>query len=153
MGVSGQNHAPATLYPRGKDLPVPTVQEAGWAPGPVWTQGLEEKSSASDGDRTPVVQSVVRYYWLSYPGFTVCLCRNKKSWPTLILLGTLKRPRILRRHSSYSLFSIIVTVTSFVRKFTFEADTTSLNSLQFGEIWGSHGNEYEVGCFLKCCTV
>jgi len=31
----GQLHAPANLYP-GKD-PVPTVQEAGWAPGPVWT--------------------------------------------------------------------------------------------------------------------
>ena len=25
-----------SLYPREKD-PVPTVQEAGWAPGPVWT--------------------------------------------------------------------------------------------------------------------
>ena len=30
-----QPHAPAALYP-GKD-PVPIVQEAGWAPGPVWT--------------------------------------------------------------------------------------------------------------------
>jgi hypothetical protein len=43
-----------------KGTPVPIVQEAGWAP--VWTQGLEEKSSASVGDRTPVVQSVVRNY-------------------------------------------------------------------------------------------
>jgi hypothetical protein len=42
--------------------PVPTVQEAGWAPEPVWTQRLEENSSASVGDRTPVVQSVVRHY-------------------------------------------------------------------------------------------
>jgi hypothetical protein len=33
--VSGQRHAVAALYP-GKD-PVPIVQEAGWAPGPVWT--------------------------------------------------------------------------------------------------------------------
>jgi hypothetical protein len=41
--------------------PVPTVQEAGWAPEPVWTQRLEEKSSASVGDRTPVIQSVVRH--------------------------------------------------------------------------------------------
>ena len=32
--VRGQRHAPAALYP-GKD-PVPIVQEAGWAPGPVW---------------------------------------------------------------------------------------------------------------------
>ena len=34
-GVRGQRHAPAALYPR-KDL-VSIVQEAGWAPGPVWT--------------------------------------------------------------------------------------------------------------------
>jgi hypothetical protein len=33
--VGGQRHAPAVLPP-GKDL-VPTAQEAGWAPGPVWT--------------------------------------------------------------------------------------------------------------------
>jgi hypothetical protein len=38
MGVSGQRHAP------GKGPPVPIVQEAGWAPEPVWTQRLEEKS-------------------------------------------------------------------------------------------------------------
>jgi hypothetical protein len=34
--------------------PVPTVQEAGWAREPVWTQRLE-------GDRTPAVQSIVRH--------------------------------------------------------------------------------------------
>ena len=34
-GVRGQRHIPTALYP-GKD-PVPIVQEAGWAPGPVWT--------------------------------------------------------------------------------------------------------------------
>ena len=34
-GFGGQHHAPTALPPR-KD-PVPTVQEAGWAPGPVWT--------------------------------------------------------------------------------------------------------------------
>jgi hypothetical protein len=45
MGVSGQHHAPAALYPPGKGPPVPTVQEAGWAPEPVWTQRLEEKSN------------------------------------------------------------------------------------------------------------
>jgi hypothetical protein len=57
MGVSGQRHAPAALLP-----PVPIVQEAGWAPEPIWTQKIEEKSFASAGDRTPVVQPVVRHY-------------------------------------------------------------------------------------------
>jgi hypothetical protein len=58
MGVSGQRHAPAALLPPGKE---PIVQEAGWAPEPVWTQRLEEKSFAPAGDRTPVVQPVVRH--------------------------------------------------------------------------------------------
>jgi hypothetical protein len=48
-----------------KGPPVPIVQEAGWAPEPVWTQRLEEKSfclcRASNLDR-PVVQPVVRHY-------------------------------------------------------------------------------------------
>jgi hypothetical protein len=56
-----------SITPRHALLPgkwprVPIGQEAGWAPEPVWTQGLEEKSSASVGDRTPFVQFVVRYY-------------------------------------------------------------------------------------------
>jgi len=33
-GVGGQRHAAAAFTPR-KD-PLPIVQEAGWAPGPVW---------------------------------------------------------------------------------------------------------------------
>jgi hypothetical protein len=42
MGVSGQRHAPAALLPPGKGPPVPVVQEAGWAPEPVWTQRIEK---------------------------------------------------------------------------------------------------------------
>jgi hypothetical protein len=36
MDISGQLHAQAALS-AGKEPPVPTGQEAGWAPGPVWT--------------------------------------------------------------------------------------------------------------------
>jgi hypothetical protein len=50
------------VLPPGKGSPVPIVQEAGWAEEPVWTQRLEEKFSALVGDRTPLVQSVVRHY-------------------------------------------------------------------------------------------
>jgi hypothetical protein len=46
MGVSGQHHAPATLYPRGKDPRYPLYRRLGW------TQRLDEKSSVSVGDRT-----------------------------------------------------------------------------------------------------
>jgi hypothetical protein len=55
-GVSGQCHALVALAP-GKGPLVPIVQEAGWAPEPVWTQRLEEKSFASAGDCTPIAQS------------------------------------------------------------------------------------------------
>jgi hypothetical protein len=53
---------PGRALPPGKEPLVPIGQGAGWAPEPVWTQRLEEKSSASVGDRTPVVQSVVSHY-------------------------------------------------------------------------------------------
>jgi hypothetical protein len=36
--------------PPEKGPPVPIVQEAGWAPEPVWTKRLEEKSFAPAGD-------------------------------------------------------------------------------------------------------
>jgi hypothetical protein len=62
MGVSGQHHAPDALLRPGKGPPVPIVQEAGWAPEPVWTQRLEEISFAPAGDRTPIAQLVVRHY-------------------------------------------------------------------------------------------
>jgi hypothetical protein len=50
------------LPPGERTPPVPTGQEAGWAPEPVWTQRLEKESFASDRDGTPVVQSAVRQY-------------------------------------------------------------------------------------------
>jgi hypothetical protein len=41
----------------GKEPPVPIVQQAGWAPEPVWSQSLEEKSIASAGDQTSITRS------------------------------------------------------------------------------------------------
>jgi hypothetical protein len=40
---------PCRALPPGKGPPVPIVQEAGWAPEPVWTQRIEEKSFAPAG--------------------------------------------------------------------------------------------------------
>jgi hypothetical protein len=55
---------PGRALPPEKEPPVPIVQEAGWAPEPVCTQWLEEKSFrlcwGSNLDR-PVVQSVARH--------------------------------------------------------------------------------------------
>jgi hypothetical protein len=56
---------PGRALVSGKEPPVPIVQEAGWAPEPVWTQRLEEKSFrlcwGSNLNR-PVVQPVARHY-------------------------------------------------------------------------------------------
>jgi hypothetical protein len=48
MGVGGQRHAPAAFTP-GKG-PIPIVQEAGWAPGPVW---IDAENLAPTGIRSP----------------------------------------------------------------------------------------------------
>ena len=56
--VSGQQHAPTALYP-GKD-PVPILQEAGWAPGPVWTGGKSRPQRDSIPDRPARSQSLYR---------------------------------------------------------------------------------------------
>jgi hypothetical protein len=56
---------PGLALAPGEGPPVLTVQEAGWAPKPVWTQRLEEKSSCLywglNLDR-PVVHSVATHY-------------------------------------------------------------------------------------------
>jgi len=60
--VSGQQHAPAALYPRKE--PAPILQEAGWAPGPVWTGGKSCPYRDSIPDLPARSQSLYR---LSYP--------------------------------------------------------------------------------------
>jgi hypothetical protein len=72
---------PGRALPPGKGSPVPIGQEAGRAPEPVWTQRLEEKSSASVTDRTPVVQSAVSHYtdWATAaPGVAKTASLNKR---------------------------------------------------------------------------
>jgi len=54
--VRGQRHAPAALPP-GKE-PVPIVQEAGWAPGPVWT-GAENLAPHGDSIPGPSSDSII----------------------------------------------------------------------------------------------
>jgi hypothetical protein len=51
MGVSGQRHAPAAFLPPGKGPPVPIVQEAGWAPEPVYKYHLGDNNRPV-GDRS-----------------------------------------------------------------------------------------------------
>jgi len=57
MGISGQRHAPAALTRERYQVPI--VQEAGWAPGPVWT-GAENIDPPGFDSRT--IQSVASRY-------------------------------------------------------------------------------------------
>jgi len=67
-GVWGVSVTPRPLFTPGKD-PVPIVQEAGWAPGPVWT-GAENfvPTGIRSPDRPARSQSL---YWLRYPAHRV----------------------------------------------------------------------------------
>jgi hypothetical protein len=58
-GVSGQRHASAALYPRGKDPPVP-IRCVGLRAD--MDTEARRKSFASTGDRIPVVKFAVRHY-------------------------------------------------------------------------------------------
>jgi hypothetical protein len=51
---------PSFTSEKGPSLPI--GQDVGRASELVWTMRLEDKYFASAGDRSPVVQSVVRYY-------------------------------------------------------------------------------------------
>ena len=62
MGLGGSAPCASHLYP-GKD-PVPILQEAGWAPGQVWTGGKSRPDWDSNPDLPARSQSLYR---LSYP--------------------------------------------------------------------------------------
>jgi hypothetical protein len=48
---------PGRALAPGKGPPVPIVQEAGWAPEPVWIQRREENTFASAEERTSIARS------------------------------------------------------------------------------------------------
>jgi hypothetical protein len=80
MGVSGQHHAPATLYPRGKNPQYPLGRRLG---GPQSWSGhtrLEDESSAPVGDRTPIVKPVVRNHtaWATTAPYDELITWKKK---------------------------------------------------------------------------
>jgi len=85
---------PRPHFTPGKD-PVPILQEAGWASGPVWTGGKSRPYRDSIPDRPARSQSLYR---LSYPAHThthiyiymyVCVC----VWSNGILVVAFRLPR------------------------------------------------------------
>jgi hypothetical protein len=65
---------PGRALPPDKEPPVPTVQEAGWAPEPVWTQRLEEKilclCRGSNPDRPVRSQTLYRLSYRAHVNVT-----------------------------------------------------------------------------------
>ena len=67
---------PRPHFTPGKD-PVPIVQEAGWAPGPVWTGGKSRPHRDSISDRLARGKSLYR---LSDPAHTTGMSTRFISW-------------------------------------------------------------------------
>ena len=58
---------PGPHFTSGKD-PVPILQEAGWAPGPVWTGGKSRPHWVSIPDRPARSQSLYRLSYRAHEG-------------------------------------------------------------------------------------
>jgi hypothetical protein len=102
---------PGRALPPGKGLPVPTLQEAGWAPEPVWTQRLEKESSAPVGDRTPVFQSVVKLssnWTITAPKWMYTSRSQSQPIKQLIFSHLVYRSQILNQAHIYVSFFPIV---------------------------------------------
>ena len=56
--------------------PVPIVQEAGWAPGPVWTSGKSRPHRDSIPDRQARSQSLYRLSYPAHPRKAYCLFKK-----------------------------------------------------------------------------
>jgi hypothetical protein len=69
MEVSGKLSAPVAL-PTGEERLVPIVEEAGWAPEPVWTLYSTRKSHVHPGNRNPAVQRAA----MPTPTLCACIC-------------------------------------------------------------------------------
>jgi len=80
-----------TLRPHfttGKD-PVPILQEAGWAPGPVWTGGISRPHRDSVPDSPARSQSLYR---LSYPARSMGVQESISIYLQTGFPGTLRLP-------------------------------------------------------------
>jgi len=68
---------PGRTLPPGKD-PVPILQEAGWAPGPVWTGGKSRPHRDSIPNRPARSQSLYRLSYPAHPFMDTIKNNNRK---------------------------------------------------------------------------
>jgi len=74
---------PQQYFTPGKD-PVPNVQEAGWAPGPVWTSGKSRPTGININEYQEYFLGVKAAYHIHVPIVLKSL-GAKSSWNTLSL--------------------------------------------------------------------
>ena len=99
---------PRPQFTAGKD-PVPIVQEAGWAPGPVWTDGKSRPHRDSIPDSPAHSQSLYR---LSYPAQRIIII-NALINVTVHQVGHL--PRVCVPSSFTSLHQLRPSLSQFSR--------------------------------------
>jgi hypothetical protein len=91
--VGGQLHSPAGITSR-ENYTVPMVQEAGWAPGPVWTgTNYLTLTRIRSLDRPVLSESLYR---LSYPG------RHRKANIEVKVVPRVRHTRIWPSGGSYA---------------------------------------------------
>ena len=104
--MSGQQHAPAAIYPWKN--PVPILQEAGWAPGPVWMGRKSHPHRDSIPDRPACSQSLYR---LRYPSLWQPHLKSNVKFPEIfapfclslsvvLLIGEANISTVLKRSMS-----------------------------------------------------
>jgi hypothetical protein len=81
--------------------PIPNVQEAGWAPEPVWAQMIEEKLSPLLGIEPRARSQTI--YWLSYPAHT---------FPLLLLVDYIIRENCNHLQSIQKLYQCSLQLSS-----------------------------------------
>jgi hypothetical protein len=89
---------PRPHFTPGKD-PVPILQKAGWAPGPVWTAGKSRPHRDSIPDRPALSQSLYRLSYWAHKSYTV--------WYIIIIL------LYTSAHFMFTLYLILVTHVVF----------------------------------------
>jgi hypothetical protein len=119
-GVEWSASLPDRALALGKGPPVSIVPEAGWAPEPVWTQRLEEKSCClcreSNLDR-PVVQPVARHY---------------TDWATQLICNEYTAQNISYHLQKYTLFSLISCQVLNLQKLQMHHPTNAHRILNLG---------------------
>jgi hypothetical protein len=135
---------PSCTLPQVKEPPVPTVQEAGWAPEPVWMQRLEKKilclcQGANLGH--PVHSHTL--YWLTYLAHNL-LANNyfnneerlKESWwkwKLKVILCETRVPKKVFQDPAYSRIILqrntIITTIWWSEHF-FQCTLTSINDME-----------------------